>query len=181
MSKFLTGIAIEACVLVAHYIYYYMTGSSVPTGPFVIIFIFDVIGLYYLISGGKKIFENIMTSKNGVQCYGVVRDIKITNANAKENIEYKAMVQIVNPDTNQLEDFEENIGSDCDKYPVYSGVLCKYYQRDVNIIKKIDISEIPDKVKKRLIIMQGNLNNGKVEFSPDGEYVTIDGVKYKKK
>ena len=181
MSKFITGIIVEWIALFIHYTYYIFAGTFALTGPFILILLFDVIGAYLIISGGVIIISNIKTKRKGVQCYGVVRGINAKYQVVGDRMEYKAIIQIVNPETNQLEDFEENIGSDCDKYPVYSGVLCKYYQGDVNIIKKIDISEIPDKVKKRLIIMQGNLNNGKVEFSPDGEYVTINGIKYKKK
>ncbi len=181
MAKLVTGILFGCFVTFFHHMFYEMTHSLMLMGPFNLIYVFDAIALYLIISGGKTVIQNIKTEKNGVQCYGVVREIKTTDFAVNDNPEYKATIQIVNPETNQLEDFEEVIGFNYKKYSVNSIVLCKYYQGDVNIIKKIDINEIPEETKKRLIIISNFSNSENVVFSPDGEYVTIDGVKYKKK
>ena len=41
--------------------------------------------------------------------------------------EYKAKIELINPETNQREVLDEIIGLNYFKYPVNSYVLCKYY------------------------------------------------------
>ena len=59
-------------------------------------------------------------------------------------------------------------------------MLCKYYQGDINLENLVSENEIPGDVKKYLVPSQQIPNYTNLEFSADKEYVTIDGVQYKK-
>ena len=72
------------------------------------------------------------------------------------------------------------MGFHYDKYPINSYVLCKYYQGDINFENIVPENEIPGEIKKYLVPKQQVPNYFNLEFSDDREYVTIDGVKYKK-
>lgn len=147
---------------------------------FCILLLFELIGLFLLISGLKKIIKDKKTKKYGIQCYGIIREINETGSYINNNPEYKALLQFVNPETYQVENIEEIIGLDYYKYSVNSYILCKYYQGDINLEKQVSDNEIPGDIKKRLDSLQKKINSSDLEFSSDGEYVTIDGVQYKK-
>ena len=72
------------------------------------------------------------------------------------------------------------IGFNYNKYPINSYVLCKYYQGDINLENLVFENEIPGDIKKHLAPNQQMSNYSNLEFSVDKEYVTIDGVQYKK-
>jgi len=149
---------------------------------FIFFIVFEIIGLYMLISGIKTIIKDKKTKKYGTQCFGIVRDIQQTGAYVNDNPEYKALLDIVNPETNQIEKIEEIVGFDYRKYPINSYIQCKYYEGDINIDRVVAENEIPGGIK-RMIIPIGQQQKPEyidLEFSPDREYVTIDGVKYKK-
>lgn len=156
--------------------------GGIDMDPFLFIFfiIFEVFGLYMLISGLRKIIKDRKTKKNGIECYGIVRDIQTTGLYRNDNPEYKAILDFINPETNQLETIEEIIGFDYNKYPINSYVLCKYYQGDINLENIVSENEISVDIKKYLAPSQQVPNYYNLEFSDDREYVTIDGVKYKK-
>ena len=185
MFMFLFGLAWTAIVALLFYIFYISLAEQrggAGMSPFLILFfiIFAVIGLSMLISGLKKIIKNIKTKKHGIKCYGIVSGIRNTGSYANGNPEYKAILNIVNPETNQLETIEEIIGFDYNKYPINSYVLCKYYQGDINFENLISGDEIPGDIKKYLVPTQQEPSYFNLEFSDDREYVTIDGVQYKK-
>lgn len=156
--------------------------GGVDMNPFLFIFfiLFEVVGLYMLISGLRKIIKDRKTKKYGIECYGIVRDIQATGTFVNGNPEYKAILNFVNPETNQLETIEEIIGFDSNKYPIDSYVLCKYYQSDINLENIVSENEISVDIKKYLAPSQHVPNYCNLEFSDDREYVIIDGVKYKK-
>ena len=133
-----------------------------------------------LISGLRKIIKDRKTKSHGIKCYGIVSDIQTTGSYVNDNPEYKAILNFVNPETNQLETIDEIIGFDCNKYPIDSYVLCKYYQGDINLENLVSENEIPGDIKKYLVPSQQVPNYSNLEFSADREYVTIDGVQYKK-
>ena len=74
----------------------------------------------------------------------------------------------------------QTLGLDCDKYPVNSYVLCKYYHGDINLESIISENEVPGDIKKCIVSSHQEPNYSNIEFSADREYVTIDGVQYKK-
>lgn len=154
-----------------------------PMGIFIFLFImlFEIIGVYLTISGLKQIIKDNKTKNYGIKCYGIVRELKYTGSYLNDSPEYKALLDIVNPETNQIESLEEIVGFNGNKYPVNSYVQCKYFEGDINFDKVVSENEIPGGIKKLLVpIKQQKPEYMDLEFSPDREYVTIDGVKYKK-
>lgn len=147
---------------------------------FIFFIVFEFIGLYMLISGLKQIIKDNKTKKHGIQCYGIISEIQETGSYVNGNPEYKAMLHFLNPETNQIETIEEIIGFDYNKYPINSYVLCKYYQGDINLESHVYENEVPEFIKNYLVPMQQVPDYFALEFSPDKEYVTIDGIQYKK-
>ena len=147
---------------------------------FIFFVVFEAIGLYMLIRGLRKIIKDEKTKKYGIPCYGIVNDIQGTGAYLNGKPEYKAVLNFVNPETNQVETIEEIIGFDYNKYPINSYIIGKYYQGDINIENLVSENEIPGDIKKYLVSNQNLFNYSSLEFSEDKEYVTIDGVQYKK-
>lgn len=111
----------------------------------------EFLGLYLLISGLKAIIKDRKTKKYGIECYGIIRDIKKTGTSVNNRPKYKAIVEFINPKTYELETLEEVIGLDYTKYYINSYVLCKYYQGDINIEGRIYEDNIPENMKKMLI------------------------------
>ena len=161
-------------------------GADMDLFLFIFFVVFEVIGIYLIASGVKQILKERKKKRNGIHCYGIIYDLLETGSYSNGRPEFKAVVCFVNPETYQLEYLEEIVGFDYNKYPIYSYVLCKYYQGDINIETSISDSEIPGDEMKLLAPIKENANNMKepdynnVELSSDGEYVTIDGVQYKK-
>ncbi len=118
---------------------------------FIVLSLFEFIGLFFLISGLKTIIKDKKTKRNGMPCYGVIKDIEETGSYSNNKPEYKAIIYFVNPETFQAEKIEEIIGFDPDKYSINSCILCKYYQGDVNIERIVSENEIPSDVKKAII------------------------------
>lgn len=142
--------------------------------------LFEIIGLYLMYVGLKEIIKNLKTKKLGTQCYGIIRNIQQTGATLNDRPELKATVEIINPETHQLETIEETIGFDENKYPINSYVLCKYYNKDINLEKVVAENEVPIDITYRLSPVNQPTSVTDIVFSDDREYVTIDGVKYKK-
>lgn len=155
-------------------------GADMDFSLLIFFILFELFGLYLLISGLKKIIKDKKTNKYGIQCYGIISEIKKTGTYVNDYPEYKAILNFVNPETNQIETIEEIVGLDYNKYPINSYVLCKYYHGDINIENFIFENEIPGGIKKYLISMRQDSDCSNFEFSSDKEYVTIDGVQYKK-
>ena len=78
------------------------------------------------------------------------------------------------------ETIEEIVGFSENKYPVNSYVLCKYYQGDINLEKVISKEEVPANVSYSLVEASQPIAATDISISDDREYVTIDGVKYKR-
>lgn len=159
--------------------FYFEPAMIIPAG---MMLIFLVIGIAFIIVGLKKIIKDSMTKKHGVPCYGIIQDVDETGTYVNGQPEYKATLDIINPNTNQTEKIEEIVGFNQNKYPIHSYVLCKYYKGDINFERIIQPNELPsnylDLLKPIDYISSAAYPN--IEFSEDREYVTIDGVRYKK-
>lgn len=147
---------------------------------FIFFIVFELIGLCLMISGLKKVIKDKKTKRFGLLCYGIIHDIQETGAYVNNNPEYKVIMNVVNPETRQLQILEEVIGFNYDKYPINSYILCKYWQGDINLEKIISENEVPGDIKINLVPTPQVPNYSNLEFSPDREYVTIDGIQYKK-
>ena len=155
--------------------------------PSLIIAVFLIVGIYLIVKGARQVIRDSKTKKYGIPCYGIVQNIKPTGVSINEQPEFKALLDIINPNTNQVENIEEVVGLNPNKYPIGSYVLCKYYEGDINFERIVQPSEISSSYRE--LLKPVNYTSGvpnefmsytNLEFSPDREYVTIDGVKYKK-
>ena len=115
---------------------------------FVFFALFELIGLYLMFKGLRQVIHDFKTKKYGIECYGLISDIRPTGARVNNNPEFKAIIDFVNPETNEVETLEEIIGFNYNKYPVYTYVLCKYYQGDLNIEHRVSDNEVPDYIRR---------------------------------
>ena len=110
-----------------------------------------VIAFYSLISDLKIAIQSLLTKKHGVSCYGIIREIQATGTSFLGKNEYRAVVQIVLPETKQTIVVKEKMGFGYIKFPVNCYVLCKYYKGDINLEEVIPESQVPKNIKKDLI------------------------------
>lgn len=155
-------------------------GAEMGLGLYIFFILFEAIGIFLLYSGIKTIIKDKKTKKYGRECFGIVNDIRSTGASVNGNSEYKAVINIVNPETNTTTEIEEIIGFDYYKYPINSYVLCKYFEGDINIERLAEATEIPENIKQNLAPLQNQINALNVEVSADKDYAIIDGEQYKR-
>lgn len=158
--------------------------------PLVFLSIFVIIGICILVGSIRKFLKDSKTSKNGVLCYGIIKAVTRTGNYVNNRPELKAVLDIINPNTNQVEEVQEVIGFDPYKYAIGSYMICKYYEGDINFERKAEPGEITDSIKDRIkpgtYYSEGQGLNPvetgytDIEFSEDRMYVTIDGIKYKR-
>ena len=150
--------------------------------PLIILTVFFIIGIVIIVSGVKKLIKDSKTKKFGIPCYGRIQNLQPTGTYVNEQPEYKAILDVINPNTNQVERIEEVVGFNYYKFPIGSFVMCKYYNGDINFENKIEPGEVPGNYKDKLkpIDYETDFGCPNFEFSEDREYVTIDGVKYKR-
>jgi len=127
-------------------------GDEVSLMPVLILGLFEVVGIFLLVSGAKQVIKDKKTSKYGLQCYGIIREILQTGSYVNNRPEYKAIVEFINPESQQLQSVEEIIGFDYNKYPVGYYVMCKYYEGDINLEYPVDETQTPEDVKKLLTV-----------------------------
>ena len=168
-------------------------GDDVPSLLVLMLIAFVVIGVYLIFIGAKKVIKDSKTNKFGIECFGIVRSVEPTNVYINDRPQYRTNIDIVNPNTLQLEQLSEVTGTNYYKYPINSYVKCKYYEGDINIIGMIIENDIPGDYKK-LLVPNNNSNTSfsdpfnpappsysDISFSEDRQTVTIDGETYIKK
>ena len=150
--------------------------------PFLIMCLFVGVGIFLIVKGARKVIKDSKTKKYGIPCYGVIQNLQQTGAYINEQPEYKAILDVVNPNTNTVEQIEEIVGFNYNKFPIGSFVICKYYEGDINFEHKIEPSDVPSSYREVLkpVTYKSEIGYSDIVFSDDREYVTIDGVKYKK-
>ena len=72
--------------------------------------LFYGIGITMITIGARTIHKNNMTKKYGIPCYGIVLNVVETGTYVNGAPEYKAEVQIMNPETSNIETIYEIIG-----------------------------------------------------------------------
>ena len=131
-------------------------GDEVSLVPVLVLGLFEVVGIFLLVSGAKQVIKDKKTSKYGIQCYGIIREILPTGSYVNNRPEYKAIIDFVNPESQQVQTLEEIVGFDYNKFPVGYYVMCKYYEGDINLEYPVDESQAPEDVKKQLqVVAQG--------------------------
>lgn len=116
--------------------------------PSMIIFfsIFYIVGICLVVKGAKRVKKDNDTDKKGEICYGRIIDIVPTGVYVNDRQEYKAVVHFYIPSLNKDEILEEVIGFEYYKYNVGDYYKLKYYNKDINFVNKVEISEVPQNV-----------------------------------
>ncbi len=150
--------------------------------PLLMMIVFITIGIVLIVKGAKKVIKDSKTKKYGIPCYGIIQNLQRTGAYVNEQPEYKAILDVINPNTNMVEKIEEIVGFNYNKFPIGSFVICKYYEGDINFEHKIEPSDVPSSYKEILkpVTYKSEIDYNDIVFSENREYVTIDGVKYKR-
>ena len=111
----------------------------------------DALAIYSLILSTKRYIINRNIEKKGLDCYGIVRNVNPDYDYIGEFHDRKLDVEIVNPNTLQLEHIIEEVETVEDEFPVNSYVKCKYNNGYINIIEIVDPKDIPGDAKKLLV------------------------------
>ena len=168
-----------------------MLGAGLLGGePFVLFFLlflipFWVIGIVFFRKGIQKIQTDNETKKWGRDSYGLV--IKFFETNSYVNGYPVLDVDILVLTDCGVERFRETAGTN-PNYDIGDYVIVKYHGRDINILKRAPSNTVPDNVKKCILELAPTniiceIENYKIknqDFIVDGEYIIIDGVKYKR-
>ena len=135
-------------------------GIDMNAPLFIFLTIFELIGIYMIFVGIKKLIKDKKTDLYGLECYGIIRNILPTGVIVNNKPEYKAIIEFVNPETYETEDTEEIIGFDYNKYTKDFYVLCKYYEGDINLGSIIyDNEEVPTEIKNKLKLEENPNSN----------------------
>ena len=111
----------------------------------------EAVAIYSLILSTKRYIINRNIEKKGLDCYGIVRNVNPDYDYIGEFHDRKLDVEIVNPNTLQLEHIIEEVETVEDEFPVNSYVKCKYNNGYINIIEIVDPKDIPGDAKKLLV------------------------------
>ena len=141
-------------------------------------FVPQLYGWRLLIRAIIEYVKNIETANYGKECYGIITEFRGTGATSNGKPKLRAIIKFVNPETNKTETGEYVIGYDPGEYTIGSYILCKYYKGTIVIGNICYEENIPEDIRE--YIVRYEVESSQVEFSSDEEYVTIDGVKYKK-
>lgn len=121
-----------------------MSQEEAAKQPVLIIFfgIFFAVGIFLIIKGAKSIIRNKITDSKGTETYGLILDIHGTGTRINNRPELAADILTVINDS-QTEVFTEVIGLKSYKYRIGDYLKLKHYDNDVNIVAKIQGTEIP--------------------------------------
>ena len=111
----------------------------------------EALAIYSLILSTKRYIINRNIEKKGLDCYGIVRNVNPDYDYIGEFHDRKLDVEIVNPNTLQLEHIIEEVETVEDEFPVNSYVKCKYNNGYINIIEIVDPKDIPGDAIKLLV------------------------------
>ena len=140
----------------------------------------------FTITGGLLIFAGIAEKKlkknineHGFKCYGIVKRLMQNGEYSSDKEGGNIIVQIVNPNTNQIEDIKYYFDYNSQKTPTNTYVLCKCYKEHIIIQENLAPIEVPENIRA-LLIPAPKRKFENLEFSQDGNTVTIDGIEYEK-
>ena len=136
--------------------------------------LFWAIGIFMIVKGIKKVKTNRNTEKLGEECYGMVNRIYPTGTRVNNRPEWQAEFVVYIPSKDSIEYISEVIGFDRRKYLPRSFVKCKYYNGDINILKKVNEAQLPLNIKSYFEPYMNNSN------STVDDIITVNGIRYKR-
>ena len=118
----------------------------IDTGTLILISALLIVGLVFIYIGIKKIWENVVTNRKGVEKYGIVVECFEKRERKRKSGHYILKVLII--------DDEDNVRK-FDKFCVWGyGVgaflIVKYYKNHINIIDCVSSYLVPDFEKYKL-------------------------------
>lgn len=149
--------------------------GSIPIFFVLFISIFWIIGLYFLISGIKQIVRDRKTENLGEECFGKILNVYPSGTYINNIPELKADISVYIPSEGKVEIVSEILGIKGYNFPQGSIFKLKYYEGDVNIIKRADEYEVPSNVLDMLGASDNNqyANNDVIEINGE-RYMKID-------
>lgn len=141
-------------------------GVDMSPGLFIFFVIFEVIGLFLLVSGIKQIIKDKKTNKFGDITYGQIISIYGTGSstNGKEELQAEILTYVSNQ--NIVKRINEIIGFPPINYNVGDFVQLKFYEGDINIVQVVSENMIPNTIltllkeetkKENTIIINGEV------------------------
>ena len=107
---------------------------SIPLALFLVLL--EGVGVYFIVQGLEMIIKDKNTDKFGDHTIGRILDISPTGYDANGRPELKATVVAYLPEYNIAKVFYEIIGVAPAKFDVGSYVTLKYFDNDVNILRR---------------------------------------------
>ena len=145
-----------------------MFGAKIFLGVFVLI------GLGVTSIGVVKVVRDMMTKIKGTETMGVVIGIKESGSVVNGRPELKAVVMVL-MENGCFDRFEEIIGFDYNKYRLGDYISVKQYNKDINILGKVDETIISYGVLEKLEqVRKEHIGHGGMNYNQVGGYVEND-------
>ena len=141
--------------------------------------IFSFLGILLIVAGIAEIITRKNINEHGFKCYGIVKRLMQNGEYSSDKEGGNIIVQIVNPNTNQIEDIKYYFDYNSQKTPTNTYVLCKCYKEHIIIQENLAPIEVPENIRA-LLIPAPKRKFENLEFSQEGNTVTIDGIEYEK-
>ncbi len=145
-------------------------GAEMSVGLFLFFSLFEIIGIWVIISGIRQIRIDHKTKKFGETAYGRIISISETGASSNGNNEYQAEVLTYLPSENATKYFKEIVGFDPIQYDDGDLVELKYYNNDINILQVVTEDQIPSHILPLImsnipaIDTEDNLENNEEDY-----------------
>lgn len=157
-----------------------MSQEEAAKQPVLIIFfgVFFAVGIFMIIKGAKSIIKNKITNSKGTETYGIILDIHGTGTKINGRPELAAdILTVING--SQTEVFTEVIGLKSYKYRIGDYLKLKHYDNDVNIVAKIQETEIPAYVfeilqreSRGFVGISSHMDQSEYPYMPNNLYQT---------
>ena len=145
-------VRIISVLFVSFFSYVFISAESTTPIPVIVVLVaLEALAIYSLVRSAKIFIINRNVDKKGLDCFGIVRSVDPDYDYIGDIHERKLDVEIVNPNTLQLEHIIEVVEIVEEEFPVNSYVKCKYNNGYINIVEIVDPKDIPGDAKKLLV------------------------------
>ncbi len=144
---------------------------SIPLALFLVAL--EGVGVYFIVKGLETVIKDRKTDKFGDQTIGRILDISPTGSDVNGRPELKATIVAYLPEYSIAKVFYEIIGTAPAKIDVGSYVTLKYFDDDVNIIKKLAEENVPENIAK--VINEKHFKTN-IKLDKNGEAIDVSKV-----